>query len=146
MTSLKAPPKEQGERLSKQNRSLVIFFISALLISIPFIVQAEIVTDKMTVAVVEFQVKGDIGISDAGAIIAEWMISALVDTGKFILNERVLLAKVLEEQAFSESGLVDEETIAKAGQLFGVEAIVTGSVLQWGNTTSVTARLIDTRK
>ena len=146
MTSLKAPPKEQGERLSKQNRSLIIFFISALLISIPFIVQAEIVTGKMTVAVVEFQVKGDIGISDAGAIIAEWMISALVDTGKFILNERVLLAKVLEEQAFSASGLVDEETIAKAGQLFGVEAIVTGSVLQWGNTTSVTARLIDTRK
>jgi len=71
-----------------------------VLISILLWGDAQANEDKMTVAVVEFQVKGDIGIKDAGAIIAEWMISALIETGKFSLNERVLLAKVLEEQTF----------------------------------------------
>ncbi|MBN1521971.1 MAG: hypothetical protein JW928_05495 [Candidatus Aureabacteria bacterium] len=100
----------------------------------------------MSVAVVEFQVKGDLGIEDAGAIIAEWMISALAKTGVYELKERVLIAKVLEEQVFEESGLVDEKTIAaKAGKIYGVEAIVTGSVLKWGDTTSVTVRLINSK-
>lgn len=125
--------------------SIILFFTSAFLTSINIFADEEIIEKKMNVAVVEFQVKGDIGIKDAGAIIAEWMISALVETGKFSLNERVLLAKVLEEQALQVSGLVDERTIAaQAGRLYGVEAIITGSVLQWGKTTSVTIRLIDT--
>ncbi len=95
---------------------------------------------------IEFEVKGDLGIQDAGAITAEWMISALAKTGHFELRERVLLAKVIEEQMFQSSGMVDEQTIAaKAGELYGVEAIVTGSVLKWGRIISVTARLIDTQ-
>ena len=109
-------------------------------------VYAEEANQKMNVAVVEFEVKGDLGIKDAGAIIAEWMISALDKTRQFNLKERVLMKKILEEQAFEASGLVDDKTLAaKAGKLYGIEGLVTGSVLKWGNKITVTARLIDTK-
>ncbi|MEJ2201853.1 MAG: hypothetical protein P8X63_12700, partial [Desulfuromonadaceae bacterium] len=41
---------------------------------------------RMPVAVVEFDVMGDLGIPDAGAIIAEWMVSALGRTQAFDLK------------------------------------------------------------
>lgn len=105
-----------------------------------------VIQSKMSVAVIEFEAKGDLGIQDAGEITAEWMIGALAQTGQFSLRERVLLSKVIEEQIFQSSGLVDEKTIAtRAGELYGVQAIVTGSVLKWENIISVTARLIDTQ-
>jgi len=96
------------------------------------------------VAVVEFDVMGDLGIPDAGAIIAEWMVSALGRTQTFDLKERVLLKKVLEEQQLAASGLLDDRAAAEIGKLYGVTGVVTGGVLRWGHTLSVTARLIDT--
>jgi hypothetical protein len=102
--------------------------------------------NRKNVAVVEFQTKGDVGIPDAGSIVAEWMISSLLKTGKFALKERVLLTKVLEEQSLGLSGLIDEKTLAaQAGKLFGVEAIITGTVIKWGNVISVTSRMVDTQ-
>ena len=99
---------------------------------------------KMPVAVVEFDVMGELGIPDAGAIIAEWMISALGRTRAFDLKERVLLKKVLEEQQLAASGLLDDQAAAEIGKLYGVSGVVSGGVLRWGKTLSVTARLIDT--
>ena len=100
--------------------------------------------EKMPVAVVEFDVMGELGIPDAGAIIAEWMISALGRTRAFDLKERVLLKKVLEEQQLAASGLLDDQAAAEIGKLYGVSGVVSGGVLRWGKTLSVTARLIDT--
>ncbi|TRO79689.1 formylglycine-generating enzyme family protein [Desulfuromonas acetexigens] len=99
---------------------------------------------KMPVAVVEFDVMGELGIPDAGAIIAEWMISALGRTRAFDLKERVLLKKVLEEQQLAASGLLDDQAAAEIGKIYGVSGVVSGGVLRWGKTLSVTARLIDT--
>jgi formylglycine-generating enzyme required for sulfatase activity len=108
-------------------------------------VHAETDDKKMSVAVVEFDVMGDLGIKDAGAIIAEWMISSIGKTGKFDLKERVLLKKVLEEQELVLSGIVvDNKVVNKIGKLYGVQGVITGGVLRWGQTISVTARLIDT--
>ena len=100
--------------------------------------------EAMRVAVVEFDVKGEVDLTDAGSIVAEWMIGAIARTEVFKLQERVLLKKILEEQKLSVSGLVDEkEAAARIGKLFGVQGIVTGSVIKWQDTVSVTARLID---
>ncbi|MEJ2201852.1 MAG: SUMF1/EgtB/PvdO family nonheme iron enzyme, partial [Desulfuromonadaceae bacterium] len=55
----------------------------------------------------------------------------------------VLLKKVLEEQELAASGLLDDQAAAEIGKLYGVAGVVTGSVLRWGDTLSVTARLID---
>jgi len=107
-------------------------------------VQPATAAEKLPVAVVEFDVMGELGIPDAGAIIAEWMISALGRTRSFDLKERVLLKKVLEEQQLAASGLLDDRAAAEIGKLYGVSGVVSGGVLRWGKTLSVTARLIDT--
>jgi hypothetical protein len=100
---------------------------------------------NMRVAVYEFKVRGNLGIPDAGSIIAEWMISSLASTSRFILMERVLLQQVVEEQELQSSYLADESKLAaEAGRLYGVEAVVSGTVLQWGETISIVARLVDT--
>jgi len=100
--------------------------------------------EKMIIAVVEFDVKGDLGIQDAGAIIAEWMISSIGKTDQYDLKERVLLKKILEEQQLGLTGVLDEQTVSKIGSLYGVKGIVTGTVIKWGDIVSVTVRLIDT--
>ncbi len=106
---------------------------------------AETQSTKPRVAVYQFKVRGDLGIPDAGDIIGEWMIGALTATGRFTLMERVLLQKVFEEKELQSSHLADESTLAaEAGRLYGVEAIVSGSAIKWGETISIVARLIDT--
>jgi TolB-like protein len=95
-------------------------------------------------AVVEFTERGDLGIQDAGAIIAEWMTTALNRTGAFEVYERLSLEKLMQEHKLGMSGLLEEETIAQIGKMRGVQAIVTGSVIKFGDIISVTAKLIDT--
>ena len=106
---------------------------------------AETQPAKPRVAVYQFKVRGDLGIPDAGDIIGEWMMGALAATGRFTLMERVLLQKVFEENELQSSHLTDETTLAtEAGRLYGVEAIVSGTAIRWGDTISIVARLIDT--
>ncbi|UCD90362.1 MAG: hypothetical protein JSW04_02685 [Desulfobacterales bacterium] len=94
-------------------------------------------------AVVEFTERGDLGIKDAGAIIAEWMTTSLDETGAFEVYERLSLAKLMEEHQLEMSGLMDDDTIAEIGRIHGVQAIITGSVLKFGDIISVTAKVID---
>ncbi len=99
---------------------------------------------KLSVAVVEFNVMGDLGTASGGAIVAEWLVSALGESDVFALRERVLLKQVLAEQQLALTGLVDEEkNAAKIGKLYGLDAVISGSGFRWGNTITVTARLID---
>ncbi len=105
---------------------------------------AETKPTKPRVAVYQFKVRGDLGIPDAGDSIGEWMIGALAATGRFNLIERVLLQKVVEEIDFQSSPLAESTLAAEAGRLYGVEAIVSGTVIKWGETISIVARLIDT--
>jgi len=121
---------------------LLVLFTSAIPL-VAFALPAE--NKKMNVAVVEFDGMGDIGVPDAGAIVAEWLVSALAQTGHFELKERVLLRKVLEEQKLSLSGAIDVNEALEIGQLYGVKSIVAGGVLKWGEVISVTARLIDAK-
>ncbi len=101
-------------------------------------------TSVLNTAIVEFQEKGSLDIEDAGEIVAGWMSSSLIKTGAFTLYERVLLYKILEEQDLGLTGALDEKTTAQIGKIFGVEAIVTGTVSKFGSTISVVAKLIDT--
>ena len=47
--------------------------------------------------------------------------------GKFEVLERLLLDKILEEQELSLSDAFDEKTALRIGELYSVEALVTGS-------------------
>lgn len=98
--------------------------------------------EKMRVAVVEFDEKGDIGIKDAAAIVAECLISAISKTGKYSIIERPLLKKVSEEKGFQLTDKVDPETATKFSTVYGIQYIITGSVMKWGSRICITSRLI----
>ncbi|QQS54497.1 MAG: hypothetical protein IPM89_01070 [Candidatus Competibacteraceae bacterium] len=101
----------------------------------------------MTVTVVEFAMRGGL-IEQAGAIIADVMMSAIANTGRFTLKDRLPLsaaAKIAKAQEFGSTGLLDPKTAAELGRLYGVDAVVTGGVYKLGDLITVTARLIDTK-
>lgn len=100
--------------------------------------------ERLSVAVLEFNVIGNLGAEGGGAIVAEWLVDALGESNFYALRERVLLKEVLSEQKLTLTGLVDERGHAsKIGKLYGLDAVISGSVFRWGETITVTARLID---
>jgi TolB-like protein len=99
---------------------------------------------KTRVAVIDFEQKAfqEFQGKQIGEIVAEWLITSLSNTGRFEVVERAQLQKVLQEQQLGVSGMINQETAAKMGELLGVKVIVSGSVIQIGNTYDVNARLI----
>jgi len=102
-------------------------------------------TGKTRMAVIDFEQKGvqEFKGKQIGEIVAEWLITALVRTGRFDVVERAQLQKVLKEQQLGMTGMISQETAAKVGELLGVKVIITGSVIQIGGTYEVNARLIN---
>jgi len=101
----------------------------------------------MSATVIEFAVRGGLN-EQAGAIIADVMMSAISNTGRFTLKDRLPLsaaAKIAKAQEFGSTGLLDPKTAAALGRLYGVDAVVTGGVYKLGDLITVTARLIDTK-
>jgi TolB-like protein len=100
---------------------------------------------KTRAAVIDFEQKApmDFQGKQVGEIVAEWLITSLVRTGRFEVVERAQLQKILKEQQLGMTGMLSQETAAKVGELLGVKVIVTGSVIQIGNTYDVNARLIN---
>lgn len=93
------------------------------------------------VAVVDFTAAGT-G-SDVGVAAAENLRGALAKTQKYRLIERGAIDKVLKEQAFGQTGLVEGDQAAKLGHLLGAEVLVVGSVTKLGETYTVNARFVD---
>ena len=70
---------------------------------------------------------------DVGKGIADLLVTDLVKDGSYSIIERKMLDKVLAEQNFSNSSRADPNSAAKIGRLLGVDAILVGSVTQFGN-------------
>ncbi|MFN2570074.1 MAG: CsgG/HfaB family protein [Gemmatimonadales bacterium] len=77
---------------------------------------------------------GDIWGSDVdiGKGIADLLVSDLVRNGTYSVIERKQLDRVLGEQNFQQSGRADASTAAQLGRILGVDAIVIGSITQFG--------------
>ncbi len=99
---------------------------------------------KTKIAVLDFQTQGEeFSTEDMGKIVAEWLITGLVETGRFDLIERRLLQKILEEQKLGMTGLIDPESVAQLGKILGVKTIVSGTIVKLGKTLEINARLIN---
>jgi curli biogenesis system outer membrane secretion channel CsgG len=109
----------------------VFFFCSA-------ISQAQ--TPKKRIAILNFEyatVQSDISAifgtrQDVGKGIADLLVDKLVTDGQYSIIERKALDKVMAEQNFSNSDRADPSSAAKLGRLLGVDAIVIGSITQFG--------------
>ena len=69
---------------------------------------------------------------DIGKGIADLLVDKLVSDGVFSVIERKALDKILAEQNFSNSDRADPSSAAKIGKVLGVDAIIIGSVTQFG--------------
>jgi len=69
---------------------------------------------------------------DIGKGISDMLVDKLLKDGKYRLVERSALDKILAEQNFSNSDRADSNTAAKIGKVLGVDAIIIGSITQFG--------------
>jgi curli biogenesis system outer membrane secretion channel CsgG len=72
---------------------------------------------------------------DIGKGIADLLVNNLVKDGSYSVFERAKLDKIMAEQNFSNSDRADSATAAKMGKMAGVDAIITGSITEFGNET-----------
>jgi len=69
---------------------------------------------------------------DIGKGIADLLVDKLVNDGVYSVIERKMLDKIIAEQNMSNSDRFDPSSAAKIGKLLGVDAIVIGSITQFG--------------
>src|SRR5713101_744468 len=75
---------------------------------------------------------------DVGKGIADLLVKHLVKNGGYVVVERKMLDKILAEQNFSTSDRANPATAAKVGKILGVDAMLVGSITQFGNETKNT--------
>src|SRR6202171_3394662 len=64
--------------------------------------------------------------------IADLLVDKLVTDGQYSVIERKALDKILAEQNFSNSDRADPTSAARLGKVLGVDAIIIGSITQFG--------------
>ncbi len=69
---------------------------------------------------------------DIGKGIADMLVDRFVNGGAYSVIERKALDSILKEQNFSNSDRADANSAAKLGKILGVDAIVIGSITQFG--------------
>ncbi len=72
---------------------------------------------------------------DIGKGISDLLVNNLVKDGSYSIIERKAIDKIIAEQNFSNSDRADPATAAKIGKLLGVDAIIVGSITQFGDDT-----------
>jgi curli biogenesis system outer membrane secretion channel CsgG len=70
---------------------------------------------------------------DIGKGITDLLVTYLVKDGTYSVLERKAMDKILQEQNFSNSDRANPATAAKIGKLLGADAIIVGSITQFGN-------------
>jgi curli biogenesis system outer membrane secretion channel CsgG len=95
---------------------------------------------KKRIAVMKFDAVGafvaQVGGSDIGGGLTAELITALNQTGRFIVLERADLPNVLREQELGMAKIATAETAAQPGQLLGAQVLIRGSVTDFEQTTS----------
>jgi TolB-like protein len=83
--------------------------------------------------------------SYSGSIVSERLVVQILARGEIDVVERRFLEKVLEEQRLGVFGIMDPATVKTLGKVLGVDAILTGTVVELkGERVEVNARLINT--
>jgi len=97
---------------------------------------------KRRVGVVDFENKTKYGEARLGNSASDVLITELVKSGKFIVVERDKLKTLMAEQKLGLSGAIDASTAARMGRVLGLNAIVTGSISEFGSQTEGSEYLI----
>lgn len=118
-------------------RKVALFSVVAAILAAPVFAQS---APQKRVAVLNFDyatVQGGLAAifgtnQDIGKGIADILVDRLVNDHVFTVYERKAMDKLLAEQNFSNSDRADPTTAAKLGRMLGVDAIIIGSITQFG--------------
>jgi len=86
---------------------------------------------KKRIAVIDFEVKVPRAHRKIGSGMAEMLITALHETGEFVVVERKAISDMIKEQDLGEAGRVRKETAAKIGDILGAQVLVRGAVTEF---------------
>jgi curli biogenesis system outer membrane secretion channel CsgG len=75
---------------------------------------------------------------DIGKGVTNLLVKYLVQDGTYSVIERNALDKIMAEQNFSNSDRANPTSAAKIGKILGVDAMIVGSITQFGNDTKNT--------
>jgi curli biogenesis system outer membrane secretion channel CsgG len=113
-------------------RSIIYYSVIALFFLSTGLLNADDLKGlKKRVAVFNFEDQAGYG-HNIGNGLSDMLITALVESEKFIVIERSELDQILQEQGLGMSGAVTPQSAAQVGKLLGVELMVTGSVSEFG--------------
>jgi curli biogenesis system outer membrane secretion channel CsgG len=89
---------------------------------------------------------------DGGRVVANLLASELSNIKNIKIIERSEIAKLLDEQALQQSGIIDPEQARKIGKMAGADAVIMGELTDYiiwenlsgaGSTISFSIRMID---
>ncbi len=121
---------------------ITLLLVASAALNLLFPVDSFAEFSKIKIAVLDFEQKGKFETDDIGKMVAEWLTTNLVETGRFDIVERRLLNKVLAEQSIGASAIVDPNSASQLGRVLGVKTVITGSVSNYGGVIDINARLI----
>ncbi len=101
---------------------------------------------KRRVAVVKFEDKTSFGRGRLGSAATDILMTELSRSGGFLMMSRSDTTEILDEQAFGKSGMVNPATATASGKMLGLNAIVTGSISQFGVKTQGSDFLVGKQK
>src|SRR5437763_10687612 len=97
---------------------------------------------QQTLAIAEVKARGNVDPDDADEM-NDALTAQLVGDGRVRVVERQQIAKVMKEQALSQSGVMSDEVQVKLAQLVGARWIVVGSVGTKGRSLVLSLRALD---
>ena len=106
----------------------------------------QLVGPKKRIFVADFENRSTYGQHRLGKALSDIIITELSKTDLFILVEREKLNVVMKEHTLSQTGLITEASAPEIGLLLGANAILTGSVTQFGVRTQVVDNIIAASK
>jgi curli biogenesis system outer membrane secretion channel CsgG len=120
--------------MNRKLRLIILLLVLATLFTLP----AQGADNRLRVAVLPFDDGAIQGHErwwndnlQVGKGVADELVTALLDTGKFRLIEREQLQRVLEEQNLASHGRIDSNTAARIGRLLGVQILIMGKVTEF---------------
>lgn len=120
-------------------RIYVLLF--AVLICLPTFADDE----KMKVAVFDPTSTGTSMDEGTKVAIREVISSTIVNTGLFNIVERSMLEKVMQEQRFAQSGVVDDNDAVELGKISGASKVVVSVVTLAGGRNMISVKMIDVK-
>lgn len=102
---------------------------------------------KRRIAILPFEygaVSSAVGTYDVGKGIVSLLVTKLVNDGTYSVVDRQMLDSILKEQNLSVSDRADPATACKIGKILSVDAIVVGTVTQFGYETKSSSASLPT--